>query len=178
MTPTVLVAETIYLAPTSKSQNTNQKIINMKHMLAILIIATSFTAALCQDTKEAVMEKRARELHRIIGLSDEAQWRKYIQENYTQALIDKPMRTAVKEGDQGPAVTSEVKSSNNLDAKVKMFGRLHDDFGGAKLVSIKSTGETLNMNLDNGDGLIGTFKLKFENNKPYRIDGIGIQAGN
>lgn len=127
---------------------------------------------------DKVMEKRARELHRVIGLSDQEQWKKFIQENYTQALIDKPMRAAVNESGQGAATTSEVKSSNNLDAKVKMFGRLHEDFGGASIVSIKSSGEILNMTLDNGDGLIGTFKLKFEKTKPYLIDGIGIEAGN
>lgn len=34
------------------------------------------------------------------------------------------------------------------------------------------------MVLNNGDGLIGTFKLLFDKNKPYLIDGLGIEAGN
>ena len=33
------------------------------------------------------------------------------------------------------------------------------------------------MVLESGDGLVGTFQLKFDKNKPYLIDGMGIQAG-
>lgn len=150
----------------------------MKHIFAIIVTITSLTHAFSQESMEKVMEKRAREMHRVIGLSDQEQWRTFIKENYTQTLIDKPMKTAVQEGDRGANTTSEVKSADNLEAKVKMYGRLHEDFGGAKIVSIKSTAEVLKMVLDNGEGLIGTFQLKFDKNKPYLIDGLGIQAGN
>jgi hypothetical protein len=150
----------------------------MKHLFVIIVAISSFTGAFGQESMETVMEKRAREMHRVLGLSDQEQWRKFIKENYTQALIDKPMRAAVQEGDRGATTTSEVKSADNLEAKVKMYGRLHEDFGGAKIVSIKSTAEVLKMTLDNGEGLVGTFQLKFDKNKPYLIDGIGIQAEN
>jgi hypothetical protein len=149
----------------------------MKHLFFAIIAITSFTYAFGQESMEITMEKRAREMHRVLGLSDQEQWRKFIKENYTQTLIDKPMRAAVQEGDRG-ATTSEVKSADNLEAKVKMYERLHEDFGGAKIVSIKSTAEVLKMVLDNGEGLIGTFQLKFDKNKPYLIDGLGIQAEN
>lgn len=150
----------------------------MKNLILVIVTLSSFTHSYGQDTREKVMEQRAREMHRVLGLSDEGQWRKFIKENYTQALIDKPMRAAVQEGDQGAVSTSEVKSTDNLEAKVKMYGRLHQEFGGSKIVSIKSTDGVLKMVLDNGEGLVGTFQLKFEKNKPYLIDGIGIAAEN
>ena len=150
----------------------------MKQILTLILFSAVWSASFGQESMEKVMEKRARDMHRVIGLTDKAQYRKFIQENYTEALINKPMRAAVKEGDQGETNTSEVKSTNNLEAKVKMFERLHGDFGGARIVSIKSNAEILKMVLDNGEGMTGTFQLKFDKTKPYLIDGIGIEAGN
>ncbi len=126
------------------------------------------------------MEKRAREMHRVIGLDDKQQWIKFIKENYTQALIDKQQTMKVQSNENGGVPTSkeEMKEADKLEAKAKMFARLHEDFGGSKIVSIKSKDENLEMVLNNGEGLIGTFKLRFEKTKPYLIDGIGIEAGN
>ena len=59
-----------------------------------------------------------------------------------------------------------------------MFERLHNDLGASKIASIKSEGETLKMSLENSVGMSGTFQLKFDKNKPYLIDGLGIQAEN
>jgi hypothetical protein len=56
-----------------------------------------------------------------------------------------------------------------------MFERLHGDFGGSKIVSIKAAGENLEMVLDGGN-LSGTFKFKFDKNKPYLITGLGVNA--
>ncbi len=71
-----------------------------------------------------------------------------------------------------------MKEEDKLEAKAKMFARLHEDFGGSPIMSIKSKDENLEMVLNNGEGLIGTFKFRFEKTKPYLIDGIGIEAGN
>ena len=59
-----------------------------------------------------------------------------------------------------------------------MFQRLHDDFGGGKILSITPSGDKLAMIIDNGLGLTGTFEFTFEKTKPYLIDGLSIQAGN
>ena len=126
------------------------------------------------------MEKRAREMHRVINLSDKQAWIKFIKENYTQALIDKQqtMKVHGNENGQATSATEEMNDADKLEGKAKMFARLHEDFSGSKIVSIKSKEENLEMVLNNGDGLIGTFQLKFDKNKPYLIDALGIQAGN
>lgn len=149
----------------------------MKFILTILALVI-VSSSLAQEI--TVMEKRARELHRVIGLDDKQQWIKFIKENYTQALIDKQQSMKVQSNENGTVSTSkeEIKESDKLEAKAKMFARLHEDFGGSKIVSIKPDGNKLEMVLNNGDGLIGTFKLLFDKNKPYLIDGIGIEAGN
>lgn len=127
------------------------------------------------QTMEQVMEKRAREFHRVLMLSDKEQWKKFIQENYTKAFIEKRMRAKVARQD-GESSSSESKDSNGtIEDKLKMFERLHDDFGGSKITSIKPNGENLQMELSSGD-LSGVFKFKFEKNKPYLIDGIGIDV--
>ena len=151
----------------------------MKKLYACLLVGMVSITTYAQESMEQVMEKRAREMHRVIDLTDKEEWRKFIKENYTQALIDKPMRATVKEmGSGASSEPSEVKNENNMEAKVNMFDRLHNDFGGSKISSIKSSGNILNMTLDTGTGLMGNFELKFEKNKPFLIDGLGIRAEN
>lgn len=149
----------------------------MKLLLTLMFVVIIFPT-LAQEV--TVMEKRAREMHRVICLDDKQQWIKFIKENYTQALIDKQQTMKVQSNENGNVSTSKekIKESDKLEAKAKMFARLHEDFGGSKIVSIKPEGNKLEMILNNGDGLIGTFKLLFDKNKPYLIDGIGIEAGN
>lgn len=149
----------------------------MKLLLTILVCVIASTL---WAQEIPVMEKRAREMHRVIGLDDKQQWIKFIKENYTQALIDKQQTMKVQSNDNGNVSTSkeEMKEEDKLEAKAKMFARLHEDFGGSQIMSIKSQDENLEMVLNNGEGLIGTFKLRFEKTNPYRIDGIGIEAGN
>ena len=105
----------------------------MKKLYACLLVGMVSITTHAQESMEKVMEKRAREMHRVIALTDKEQWRKYIKENYTQALIDKPMRATVKEkGSGASSESSDVKKADNLEAKVTMFERLHNDFGGSK----------------------------------------------
>jgi hypothetical protein len=151
---------------------------NMKKLFIVVLISTLWTQVQAQESMEKTMEKRAREMHRVLGLNDPAEWKKFIVGNYTKALIEKPMRATVKEEGGNAAPAPADKPADPLEAKVKMYERLHHDFGGAKIVSIKPNGELLRMTLDNGDGMIGTFQLKFEKNSPWLIDGIGIQAEN
>ena len=149
----------------------------MKRLFALVMIAGLCQTAWAQDAMEKAMEKRAREMHRVIGLNSKDEWKKFIQENYTKALIDKPMQAKVSTSDSdAPNSSSETKSAGNIEAKASMFERLHDDFGGSKIASIKATGDKLEMVLDNGD-MAGTFVLKFSKEKPYLIDGMGIQVG-
>lgn len=151
----------------------------MKTLLTLFILSLSFIS-LAQEPMATVMEKRAREMHRVINLSDKQEWIRFIKENYTQALIDKQQTMKVQSSDNGNTTASkeEIKEADKLEAKAKMFARLHQDFSGSKIISIKSKEENLEMVLNNGDGLIGTFKLRFDKNKPYLIDGLGIEAGN
>jgi len=127
------------------------------------------------QTLEQTMEKRASEFHRVIGLNDKEQWKKFIQESYTKALIEKPMKArTVKQGEEGnSSETKDIKGT--IEDKVNMFQRLHNDFGGSKIISIKPNGENLEMELSAGD-LTGVFKFKFDKNTPYLIDGLGVQV--
>ena len=152
----------------------------MKRTLTLLITLLLVSPAFCQDTMEKVMEKRAKEMHRVIGLTDKAEWKKFVKENYTQALIDKPMQAKVQTSDNGSVSTStsENKSADNIEAKAGMFQRLHGDFGNSKLVSLKPIGEKMEMVLKNSGGMTGNFTLTFDKKSPYLIDKLGIEVGN
>jgi hypothetical protein len=151
----------------------------MKSLISILIISTLSFQALAQDSKEKIMETRSKEMMRVIGLNDKEQWKKFIQENFTEAFINKNMKAKVVGADSndGTTVSEETIEANNLEAKANMFARLHSDFGDGKISSLKITGDKVEMIVDAAQ-LKGTFSLKFEPKKPYLIDGLGIEAGN
>ncbi len=147
----------------------------MKRIFTLLVISLIAFSVKAQETMQQIMEKRAREMHRVICLSDKEQWRKFIKENYTQALIDKPMRTQISKNDDAGTTSEKKEIGNNLEAKVGMFERMHNDFGGSKISSIKTEGDKLVMALTNAE-LSGAFTLKFSPTKPHLIDGVGVQA--
>jgi hypothetical protein len=144
----------------------------MKRLILTIIVIGLGLPAWAQEMKK-VMETRAREMHRVIGLSEKEQWKKFIKENYTQALIDKPMR--VQTSENGATNTSESKTTDNLEAKASMFQRLHDDFGNSKIISITPGDAQVEMVVTKGE-LSATFIIKFDKNQPYLIDGLGIEV--
>ena len=88
------------------------------------------------------------------------------------------MKARVVETDSNDetTVSEETNDANNLETKVAMLARLHDDFGVGKITTLKTTGGKVEL-IMNAAHLKGTFTLKFESKKPYLIDGLGIQAG-
>ena len=68
----------------------------MKKLVALTVASGLFLAAFAQESMEKVMEKRAREMHRVLGLSRKDEWKKFVKENYSQSLIDKPMRVQMR----------------------------------------------------------------------------------
>src|SRR5689334_1087177 len=151
--------------------------LNMKRLILIMI-AFGLVSPLAAQEIQKVMENRAREMHRVIGLDDKDQWKKFMKENYTQALIDKPMRAVTESSNHGSTTASssnQPKSTDNLEAKVAMFQRLHEDFGKSKILSVKQSGDgKLEMDVKNEDGLSATFIFKFDKNN--LIDGLGIEV--
>ena len=151
--------------------------LTMKRLMLFVMILGFVLPAAAQET--SLMESRARELHRVIGLSDKEQWKKFIKENYTQALIDKPMRAVTQTSDNGSTSTSsssDSKTTDPLEAKAGMFQRLHEDFGKSKIVSITSGEGKVEMVVNSEDGLTGTFKLTFDKAKPFLISALGIEV--
>lgn len=144
-------------------------------ILSLLIAVSSFTLA--QDGLTKTMEKRVREMHRVIGLDSKAEWKKYILENYSQALIDKPIRAIRDNGEGSAQNSSPVKSGDAVEAKTNMFQMLHQDFGNSSILSIKTEAEKAIMVLQNEQGMLGTFTLTFDPQAPYLISGIGVEAG-
>lgn len=148
----------------------------MKRNLLLLLFSFTVISAIAQGS-EKIMEDRAKELHRVLGLSNKADYKKFMQENYTKALLDKPvkMNKQVSDSDGGNEST-QSEGLDNLDAKAQMYAQLHQDFGGSKLASLKRTDNKIVMVLKTGTGLTGTFTLTFEKAKPYLIESMGVQA--
>ena len=142
--------------------------------LLIIFLSVISLSAFAQDA--TIMEKKARELHRVIGLNDKAQWTKFIKENYTAALIAKPINGRVSTNGSETSLSEITKSNSDIEAKANLLGHLHDDFGNSKIVSIEPDHEKLKMMLNNDTGLTGTFTLTFDKNN--MIDGFGVRAGN
>jgi hypothetical protein len=151
----------------------------MKSLFLIFVVSVLCVHASAQESTEKIMEGRAREMMRVIGLDDKEQWKKFITENFTQAFINRPMRTKITSPDnKDGAPAPEAKPVDKLENKTSMFGRLHNDFGGGKITSLKTIAEKVEMVVVNDSGLKGTFTLNFDKTKPYLIDGLKIDAGN
>lgn len=148
----------------------------MKRFLLPLLLIANVTVQAQEMTK--VMEDRAREMVRVIGLNDKEAWKKFIRENYTKTLIEKPMQAKRQtSNDEGSSKTSSTEEGN-IEGKAGMYQMLHNDFGGGKINSLKVNGETLTMTVSSGSGMAGTFTLKYSKEKPFLIDGLGVEVGN
>lgn len=149
----------------------------MRKTLLIVALSLSLNPVLGQDSMEKVMERRAREMHRVIGLDNPDQWKKFIKENYTKALINKPMQAKIEGGTSGSdSGTTSSTFDGNIEAKAGMYQMLHNDFGGGTIKSITTSAENLDMRIT-ADGMTGTFSLRFSKDSPYLIDGLGIEVG-
>jgi hypothetical protein len=149
----------------------------MKKTLLFIVFAIIGFTAIAQDSMEKIMEGRARELYRVLGLTSSEDYKKFMKENYTKALLDKPVKMSRQVSDsEGGNENSKSEGMDNLEAKAQMYTQLHQDFGGSKIISLKRTDNTINLVLRNDSGLTGTFTLTFEKNKPYQIETLGIQA--
>jgi hypothetical protein len=142
-------------------------------LLLTTILLSGVTLAAAQ-TREEIVISRAREFHRVISQDDPAVWKQFILANYTKTLIERQVKQQIT-NDAGKTTT--VSEGEALDAKVKMLSRLHDDFGGGKIVSLKPAGEDIEMVASSPHGMQGSFKIKFEKALPYLIDGITVQVG-
>jgi hypothetical protein len=152
-----------------------RKIYLLKLFFKALHLCLLSTTLHAQNETAKTMETRARDMHKAIVSNDKAQWKKFIRENYTQALINKPMRAQKATNEDGVTSNSSENVGTNVDAKAEMFAQLHDDFGSSEIVSIKVEDEKTTMVLRKGQ-LTGIFTLRFENKSPWLIDGIGIEV--
>jgi hypothetical protein len=151
----------------------------MKKIVFAAFLSTLTIFVFAQNTMVTAMEKRAKEMHRVITVNDPNQWKTFIRENYTQALIDKPMRAQIETKENDATVSSsETKIVDNIEAKAGMFRQLHNDFGNSKIISLMPAGEKLEMIVQNAGGLNAAFILRFNKENPYLIDGLGIEVKN
>ena len=131
--------------------------------------------ALAQDSKETKMEARARELHRVMGLSDKEQWKKFMKENYTKSLLERPVKSAVETTDKESSSSTKTSTADNLEEKLKVFERLHNNFKNSKILSLKPVNGRIEMIIEN-PSVKANFSITFENKQPYLIDGIRAEV--
>lgn len=148
----------------------------MKTLLTIFVILIGYELTSAQ-THDDIIAGRALEFHRILSLKDKDQWRKFVKENYTKTLIDRPMRAQIANDDGSKSSTTEANKADPIESKVMMFERLNQDFGGSKIISVKPNGDEVEMVLTSTSGMEGTFKFRFDKTTPYLIDAIAVEVG-
>jgi hypothetical protein len=149
----------------------------MKKVVVTLALFSLFVvfAAQAQD-KKTIIENRCKELVRVLNLGEKDQWRKFIKENYTEAWINKKMRLQVQGGPDGGAQTNTTDDAVNLEAKVGLFQRLHDDIGKGTISNLKVDGDNADVQVKGESGLDLALALKFTSDAPHLIDGLSVQA--
>jgi hypothetical protein len=147
----------------------------MKPFLILLIFTGSSLVAYAQ-THEEIISRRATEFHRVLTVKDKDQWRKFMKENYTKALLERPVRAKIAHEGGGNATPAGNENPDPIESKLVMFERLNADFGNSKVVSLRPTGDQVEMIVSNG-GMTGTFRLTFDKAAPHLIDGIAVEVG-
>jgi len=147
----------------------------MKNLL-LIFCSLAMVNALAQDSKETKMEARARELHRVMGLSDKEQWKKFMKENYTKSLLERPVKSAVETTDKESSSSTKTSTADNLEEKLKVFERLHNNFKNSKILSLKPVNGRIEMIIENPSHVKANFSITFENKQPYLIDGIRAEV--
>ena len=146
----------------------------MKNLFLIVCLFV-VVAAFGQNKKQTIIEKRARELHSTIGLTNKDQWKKFMQENYSKAMLERPVTTKTRTNDSEVTTSTSAATADQLEEKVKMFERLHSDFGNSKILSLKSFDERVEMVLENTVGLKGNFNITYEKESPFLINRIAVE---
>ena len=99
-----------------------------------------------------------------------------MKENYTKSLLERPVKSSVKTTEkETESSTSTTSTIDKLEEKLKIFEKLHNDFGKSNIVSLRPVNEKIEMVLENTSGSKGNFSIAFENHKPYLIDGIRVE---
>lgn len=148
----------------------------MKKLFLFILACLFMSMAFAQDSKSA-MEKRSRDLCTAINSTNEKDWIKYIEENFSPALIKKPMKKQVQVSEQGDVSKSSGSTSEaegTVQQKAQMFRQLHTDFTNAKIISIKAEDHKVTMTIESRDGLRGKFNLGFEKDTNL-IEALGIE---
>jgi hypothetical protein len=148
----------------------------MKKVVAIAVFSLFVVFATQAQDKKTIIENRCKELVRVINLTDKDHWRKFITENCTEAWINKKMRLQVEGGPDGGAQTNTTDDAVNMEAKVGLFQRLHDDMGKGTITNLKIDGDNADVQVKGETGLNLTLALKFISEAPHLIDGLSVQA--
>lgn len=146
----------------------------MKTILTLLVYYLAADLPMDQ-TREEIVVNRTKEFHRVVCQSDPGVWKKFVIENYSKEFQERQMKRQVAGPDGSTTVTDD--KSDPIEAKVKMLGRLHDDFGMGKLTSLKANGNDVDLVITSSQGMTGRFILKFTAAAPYLIDGMKVEVG-
>lgn len=130
--------------------------LKMKSIFLVLMTVSISAFTLASQTPKETMEKRAKSLHETLMKSDTSAHEKFVNANYSQEFLDK------------------VEASRHAE----MLKRLNKDFSDSKIVSLKVKENKLLMLIErNSDKHRVTFDISFDPKDEYKINGMGIEAG-
>jgi hypothetical protein len=93
----------------------------MKKPILCFFACVMINTILAQGSLEEVMEKRAREFHKVLGLSDKELYKKFMKENYTKEYLEKPVKLNRVESDSDGGNSTEKDKSLDNDNKVEFI---------------------------------------------------------
>ncbi|HEY0653164.1 MAG TPA: hypothetical protein VGD65_08545 [Chryseosolibacter sp.] len=147
----------------------------MKTAITLTLFLFSFHV-FGQDDKSKLLEQRARNLHNVLGKNNKAAWKSFMTRNFTQALIERPMRAQVVTTENDNASSTSTSTEHAIEAKLAMFERLHQDFGKAKVSSVKVEGDKVAMTVTTDHGMTAIFRMEAEPKSPWLIDKLTIEV--
>lgn len=123
--------------------------------LSFFIFALCITSGTAQANVE-LAEQRATSLHETIKSSDKADWKAYVEENYSEQFLEK----------------------HEMSKHVGMLERLHNDFAKSTIISVKKTDSKVAMVIERiSDKHRVTFELSLDETDADKVNGISVEAG-
>lgn len=139
----------------------------------LLVMVISF-ASKAQLEKMEIMDKKCKELVRVIAADSKHQWKKYIQENCAESLIARYVKITPDGFSHTTSPETSNSKTNTLEAKIDMFRQLHDEIGEGKIKHLRIA-QGIGEILLKGKNRTYKVEVNFANKDPYLIIGLSVK---
>lgn len=128
----------------------------MRKIIMLFVVFAFATISVNAQSPEDIMKDRAAKMHETLKTKDIEKFKKFVNENYNERLL----------------------KEYEMSFHTGMLERLSKDFSESKIISKKVKDNKLSMVIERiRDKHRVSFEISFDDKDEYKINGIGVEAG-